>query len=225
MDQESLKKQSAEAALSYVTEDSVIGVGTGSTVKYFIEALASMKGRIAGAVASSVATEKLLKAQGIPVLDLNAAGHIALYVDGADEANHYGYLIKGRGGALTREKIIASVSEKFICIVDQSKIVSILGRDAPVPIEVMPMARSLVGRKIVGLRGNPVYRDNYLTDNGNIIIDAYNLNISQPLELENTLNCLPGVVENGLFAHRPADIVIVATPQGIETIRPVKQPS
>jgi ribose 5-phosphate isomerase A len=218
MDQESLKKQSAEAALTYVQDDAVIGVGTGSTVKYFIDALASVKGRIAGTVASSLATEKQLKALGIPVLDLNAAGRIGLYVDGADEANHYGYLIKGLGGALTREKIIASVSEKFICIIDQSKWVSILGQNAPVPIEVIPMARSLVGRKIVGLQGNPVYRENYLTDNGNIIIDAYNLDLSRPLELENALNCITGVVENGLFAHRPADIILKATPQGIETI-------
>ena len=222
MDQESLKKQSAEAALSYVKDDAIIGVGTGSTVKYFIDALASIKGRIAGTVASSLATEKQLKALGIPVLDLNAAGQVALYVDGADEANQYGYLIKGRGGALTREKIIASVSEKFICIVDQTKWVTILGHNSPVPIEVVPMARSLVGRKIVGLNGNPVYRDNYLTDNGNIIIDAYNLDISRPLELENALNCIPGVVENGLFAHRPADIIIKATPQGIETIKPLR---
>lgn len=220
MDQESLKKQSAEAALSYVREDAVIGVGTGSTVKYFIEALASMKGRIAGTVASSVETEKQLRALGIPVLDLNAAGRIELYVDGADEANHYGYLIKGRGGALTREKIIANVSEKFICIIDESKQVTILGQNAPVPIEVIPMARSLVGRKIVGLKGNPVYRENVITDNGNIIIDAYNLTLSQPLEMENTLNTIPGVVENGLFAHRPADIIILATSKGIETITP-----
>jgi ribose 5-phosphate isomerase A len=212
MDQESLKKQSAEAALSYIHDDAIIGVGTGSTVNYFIDALASIKGRIAGTVASSIATEKQLKALGIPVLDLNAAGRISLYVDGADEANHYGYLIKGRGGALTREKII--------CIIDESKLVEILGRNSPVPLEVLPMARSLVGRKIVGLNGNPVYRDNYLTDNGNIIIDAYNLTISQPLELENKLNCIPGVVENGLFAHRPADVIIVATSSGIETIKP-----
>lgn len=221
MDQESLKKQSAEAALSYVREDAVIGVGTGSTVKYFIEALASMKGRIAGTVASSVDTEKQLRALGIPVLDLNAAGRIELYVDGADEANHYGYLIKGRGGALTREKIIANVSEKFICIIDESKMVTILGQNAPVPIEVIPMARSLVGRKIVGLKGNPVYRENTVTDNGNIIIDAFNLALSQPLEMENTLNSIPGVVENGLFAHRPADLIILATSTGIKTIKPV----
>jgi ribose 5-phosphate isomerase A len=220
MDQNSLKKQSALAALSYVKDDAIIGVGTGSTVNYFIEALASIKGRIAGTVASSMATEKQLRALGIPVLDLNAAGRISLYVDGADEANPYGYLIKGRGGALTREKIIASVSEKFICIVDDSKIVDVLGRQAPVPIEVIPIARSLVGRKIVSLNGNPVYRDNYLTDNGNIIIDVYNLNISEPLELENRLNCITGVVENGLFAHRPADLIIIATPAGIKTIAP-----
>ncbi len=219
MDQESLKKQSAEAALSYVREDTVIGVGTGSTVKYFIEALASMKSRIAGTVASSVDTEKQLRALGIPVLDLNAASQIDLYVDGADEANHFGYLIKGRGGALTREKIIASVSEQFICIVDQTKMVTLLGQNAPLPVEVLPMARSLVGRKIVSLKGNPVYRENYLTDNGNIIIDAYNLPITHPLEMENALNCIPGVVENGLFAHRPADIILLATQQGIETIK------
>ncbi len=220
MDQEALKKQSAEAALQYIHDDTIIGVGTGSTVKYFIEALSKIKGRIAGTVASSVDTEKQLKMLGIPVLDLNAAGRISLYVDGADEANQYGYLIKGRGGALTREKILANVSEKFICIIDESKFVDILGRNSPVPIEAIPMARSLVGRKVVGLSGNPVYRENYLTDNGNIIIDAYNLNISKPLELENSLNCIPGVVENGLFAHRPADIILIAKANGIETIKP-----
>lgn len=220
MDQESLKKQCAEAAIQYVHDDTIIGVGTGSTVKYFIEALGKIKGRIAGTVASSVETEKQLKTLGIPVLDLNAASRISLYVDGADEANQYGYLIKGRGGALTREKILANVSEKFICIIDESKYVDILGRNSPVPIEVIPMARSLVGRKIVGLNGNPVYRENYLTDNGNIVIDAYNLNISKPLELENAVNCIPGVVENGLFAHRPADIILIARANGIETIKP-----
>ncbi len=222
MDQESLKQQSAEAAIQYIQDDSIIGVGTGSTVKYFIEALAKIKGRIAGTVASSVETEKQLRSFGIPVLDLNAASQINLYVDGADEANQYGYLIKGRGGALTREKILANVSEKFVCIIDESKYVDILGRNSPVPIEVIPMARSLVGRKIVGLNGNPVYRENYLTDNGNIVIDAYDLNISKPLELENALNCIPGVVENGLFAHRPADIILIARANAIEAIKPRK---
>lgn len=219
MDQEALKQLSAEAAIQYIQDDTIIGVGTGTTVKYFIEALAKIKGRIAGTVASSIETEKHLKSLGIPVLDLNAAGRISLYVDGADEANHYGYLIKGRGGALTREKIIANVSEKFVCIIDESKYVDILGRNSPVPVETIPMARSLVGRKIVGLNGNPVYRENYLTDNSNIIIDAFNLDISKPLELENALNCIPGVVENGLFAHRPADIILIAKATGIETIK------
>nr|MDQ2994183.1 ribose-5-phosphate isomerase RpiA [Pseudomonadota bacterium] len=182
--------------------------------------LAKIKSRISGTVASSIATEQLLKANGIPVIDLNAAGTIDLYVDGADEANHFGYLIKGRGGALTREKIIATVAQRFICIIDQSKYVTALGNLSPIPLEVLPMARSLVGRKIVSMRGNPVYRENYLTDNGNIIIDVHNLNIDHPLELENTLNTLTGVVENGLFAHRPADLIIIATTDGIQTITP-----
>ena len=220
MDLELLKEQSAAAALKYVEDDSIVGVGTGTTVKYFIEGLAKIKSRISGAVASSIATEQLLKANGIPVIDLNSASHIDLYVDGADEANHFGYLIKGRGGALTREKIIATVAERFICIIDHTKYVSALGNISPIPVEVIPMARSLVGRKIVAMRGNPVYRENYLTDNGNIIIDVHDLNIDHPLELENTLKVITGVVDNGLFAHRPADLIIIASTEGIQTITP-----
>ncbi len=220
MDLELLKEQSAAAALKYVEDDSVVGVGTGTTVKYFIEGLAKIKSRVEGAVASSIATEQLLKAHGIPVIDLNSANRIDIYVDGADEANHFGYLIKGRGGALTREKIIATVAERFICIIDNTKYVTALGNISPIPIEVIPMARSLVGRKIVAMSGNPVYRENYLTDNGNIIIDAHDLNIDHPLELENALKAITGVVENGLFAHRPADLIIIASTEGIQTITP-----
>lgn len=218
MDLELLKEQSAAAALKYVEDDAIVGVGTGSTVKYFIEGLAKIKSRISGAVASSIATEQLLKAHGIPVMDLNSASHVDVYVDGADEANHFGYLIKGRGGALTREKIIATASARFICIIDHSKYVTALGNIAPIPLEVLPMARSLVGRKIVTMRGNPVYRENYLTDNGNIILDVFDLNLDHPLELENTLKCITGVVETGLFAHRSANLIIMATPDGIQTL-------
>lgn len=218
MNSSQLKQEAAQAAIQYVQQDQVVGVGTGSTVQYFIDALAKIKGRLEGTVASSVATEKLLKAQYIPVYDLNAVNNVDIYVDGADQANSHHYLIKGRGGALTREKILATVAKKFVCIIDESKKVDILGGECPVPVEVIPMARGYVAREIVRLGGDPVYRENYVTDNGNIILDVYNLKILDPVVMEQTLNNLTGVVENGLFAKRRADIILVATPRGLETL-------
>jgi ribose 5-phosphate isomerase A len=218
MTQDELKKAAAFAALDYVKPATVLGVGTGSTVNYFIDALAGVKGKIDGAVASSMATAERLKKHGIPVLELNATGHLPLYVDGADEATRHLHLIKGGGGALTREKIVAQASETFVCIIDENKLVDVLGR-FPLPIEVVPMARSLVGRELVKLGGEPVLREGYTTDNGNIIIDVHNLKILNPVEIEERLNQLPGVVTNGLFARRPADILLVATAEGVKTLR------
>jgi len=215
MTQDELKQASAEAAMKYLEPDAIVGVGTGSTVNYFIDLLANFKSNIEAAVASSVATEKLLRERGIPVIDLNSTNRVDIYVDGADEANEFYYLIKGRGGALTREKIVAATANKFVCIIDQTKWVKVLGSNAALPIEVIPMARSFVGREIVKMGANPVYRDGFTTDNGNIIIDAYGLNIMEPLKLEQTLNNIPGVVENGLFAHRPADVLLIASESGV----------
>ncbi len=218
MTQDELKKAAALAALDYIKPGTVLGVGTGSTVNHFIDALTSVKGKIDGAVASSVATAERLKKHGIPVLELNATGDLPLYVDGADEATRHLHLIKGGGGALTREKIVAQASEKFVCIIDESKLVDVLGR-YPLPIEVVPMARSLVGRELVKLGGEPVLRQGYTTDNGNIIIDLHNLKILNPVEIEEKLNQIPGVVTNGLFARRPADVLLVATGAGVKTLR------
>ncbi len=213
------KKRAAEAALAYVEDNAVLGVGTGSTVNYFIEALARIKHRIDGAVSSSEATTRRLKAAGIPVLDLNAAGPLPLYVDGADEANRQLQLVKGGGGALTREKIIAAASELFVCIADQSKLVEVLGA-FPLPVEVIPMARSHVGRELLKRGGQPVLRENLVTDNGNLIIDVYNLRILEPAKLEAELNNIVGIVAVGLFALRPADVLLLGTADGVRTIRP-----
>ncbi|HZX72310.1 MAG TPA: ribose-5-phosphate isomerase RpiA [Rhodanobacter sp.] len=202
------KRQAGEAAIRFVEDGAVIGVGTGSTVAFFIEALADLKSRIEGAVSSSEQSTAQLKKLGIPVLDLNAAGPLTLYVDGADECDPYKRLIKGGGAALTREKIVAAASKKFVCIIDSSKQVDLLGK-FPVPIEVIPMARSLVGREIVKLGGNPVWRDGVVTDNGNWIIDVHGWQIVDPVALEGKLNQLPGIVTVGLFARRPADVVLV----------------
>lgn len=202
------KRRSGDKAAEFVTEGSIVGVGTGSTVAFFIEALARMKDRIEGAVSSSEQSTRLLKAHGIPVLDLNASGPLALYVDGADECDPHNRLIKGGGGALTREKIIAQASTEFICIIDASKQVEVLGK-FPLPIEVIPMARSLVARTIVGLGGQPIWREGTVTDNGNWILDVYNWQITDPVALERELNQIVGVVTVGLFAKRPADRVIV----------------
>jgi ribose 5-phosphate isomerase A len=217
MNQDQLKQLVAQAALAYVPQDVVLGVGTGSTVNFFIDALAQIKHRIEGAVASSIATEQRLKSHHIPVYDLNAVGELDVYIDGADEANSHLYLTKGLGGALTREKILAAASKKFVCMVDQTKKVELLGSKAPIPVEVIPLARSYVAREIVKLGGDPVYREGYKTDNGNIILDVYNLKILDPIALEQTLKNIAGVVENGIFAKRPADVLLTATPQGVQT--------
>ncbi len=211
-----MKKAVAEAALSYIQDDTIIGVGTGSTANYFIDALATVKHRINGAVASSEATADRLKSHGIEVLDLNSVDNISVYVDGADESNKVLHLIKGGGGALTREKIVAAVAERFICIVDESKVVSELG-EFPLPIEVIPMARSYVARELVKLGGDPVYRTGFITDNGNIILDVFGLKISEPVALEKKLNNIVGVVTNGLFAIRHADVLLVGSENGVET--------
>jgi ribose 5-phosphate isomerase A len=221
MDQNELKKQVARAALSYIEplleDDTVIGVGTGSTTNCFIEELARVKGRINGTVSSSDASTERLRQLGIQVFDLNSVDEVSFYVDGADEANRYLQLIKGGGAALTREKIVAAVAREFICIVDESKLVDVLGK-FPLPVEVIPMARSHVARQIVKLGGDPVYREGCVTDNGNHILDVYNLSIVNPRELEEQLNQVTGVVTNGLFAVRPADRLLVATATGVESL-------
>lgn len=215
VEREQQKKAAAIEALAYVSEDSIIGVGTGSTANYFIEELAKIKGRIEGAIPSSKATQAKLEQHHIPIIDLNSVSSIPLYVDGADEINHFLQMIKGGGGALTREKIVASVAKQVICIADETKLVDVLGT-FPLPIEVIPMARSLVGREIVKLGGNPQYREGFITDNGNIILDVYGLSILKPMELEQRINNIPGVVTVGLFAYRPADILLLATSQGVK---------
>jgi len=217
MTQDEKKKQVAEAALAYVEDDSIVGVGTGSTVNFFIECLASIKHRIDGAVSSSDATEALLKQHNIPVLSLNSANDIPVYVDGADEATKYLHLIKGGGGALTREKIVAAASKKFICIIDETKMVDVLGT-FPLPVEVIPMAQSYIAREITKLGGQPILREGFTTDNGNIILDVHNLSILKPVELEQELNQLAGIVTNGLFAQRPADVLLVASDSGVQIL-------
>lgn len=219
MTQDQLKKAAAQAAIPYVQPDTVIGVGTGSTVDFFIAELASIRRRIEGAVASSVATEKRLREYRIPILDLNSTGPLPLYVDGADQATRHRQLVKGGGGALTREKVLASASDKFICILDNTKLVAVLGA-FPVAVEVIPMARSAVARKLVQLGGDPVYRKSFLTDNGNPILDVYNLEILDPARLETDINNIPGVVSCGIFAHRRADLLLVASADGVEEVRP-----
>lgn len=216
--QDELKIQAAKAAISHIKPnldyDSIIGVGTGSTVNFFIDELANIKHLFKAAVSSSDASTALLEAHGITVLDLNDVNELEFYIDGADESNDNLHLIKGGGAALTREKIVAAVARKFICIADASKLVNILG-EFPLPIEVIPMARSYVARKLVGLGGDPVYRQGVLTDNGNHIIDTHNLKITNPMELERTINNITGVVTNGLFAIRPADVLILASKDGV----------
>ncbi len=217
LSQDEMKKQVAEAALEYVEAGMIVGIGTGSTANHFIDGLAKMKGRIDATVASSEASAERLRGHGIEVMELNAAGNIPLYVDGADESNKYLHLIKGGGGALTREKIVAAASEKFICIADESKLVDTLGA-FPLPIEVIPMARSYVARQMVKLGGEPVYRDGFVTDNGNIILDIHNMNIMSPVGLEEQINGIVGVVTNGLFAKRPADVLLLGTQDGVKTL-------
>ena len=219
MNADELKRQAAEAAIEYLPDSGVIGVGTGSTVNFFIDAFAKIKGRFEGAVSSSEASTDRMKKHGIPVLDLNAAGQLDVYVDGADESNRHLHLIKGGGGALTREKIVAAASEKFVCIADESKLVDILGR-FPLPVEVIPMARSYVARELVKLGGSPVWRENFVTDNGNLILDVHDLEIMEPAKLETEINRLAGVVTVGIFAHRPADVLILGSPNGPRVIEP-----
>lgn len=216
--QDQLKQAVAKAAIPYVEEGTIVGVGTGSTANYFIDYLAEMKDDIKGAVASSEATRQRLEHHGIAVYDLNAADEIPVYVDGADESDGNLCLIKGGGGALTREKIIAAVADTFVCIADGSKKVNVLGV-FPLPVEVIPMARSHVAREIVKLGGDPVYREGFVTDNGNIILDIHNMQIAEPNKLETQLNNIVGVVTNGLFAHRSADVLLLGTESGVETIK------
>lgn len=209
--QDQLKRQAAEAALDYIEPNTIVGVGTGSTVNYFIDALATRKHDIEGAVSSSEASTARLKAHGIEVFELNNVADLPVYVDGADEIDEHLRMVKGGGGALTREKIIAAVADKFICIADESKVVGRLG-NFPVPVEVIPMARSYVAREIVKLGGDPVWRQGFVTDNGNVILDIHNFDILDPVQLEQQLNSIVGVVTNGLFANRGANLAIIATP-------------
>jgi len=222
MNQDELKQAVAKAAIDYISprlnSSSIIGVGTGSTANCFIDLLAAIRNDFDGAVASSNATAERLKSHGIPVYELNSTADLEFYVDGADETNGQLELIKGGGGALTREKIVAEVAQTFICIADESKKVDILG-EFPLPLEVLPMARSHVGREIVKLGGDPVYRDGFTTDNGNIIIDVYNLDLSRPIQVEERLNQIVGVVTNGLFARRPADLLLLGTKTGVQTLK------
>ncbi len=213
--QQQLKIEAAKAAIKYIVDDEIIGIGTGSTVNCFIDLLVDHKHRIKAAVSSSVASTEKLKSIGIDVIDLNDAADIPVYIDGADESNHQLELIKGGGAALSREKIIAAVADKFVCIADESKYVETLG-SFPLPIEVLPMARSHVARELVKLGGDPVYRQGVVTDNGNVILDVHNMEITQPKVLEMKINQITGVVTNGLFAERAADHLILATSQGIK---------
>lgn len=213
--QHELKIEAAKAAIKYIVDDEIIGIGTGSTVNCFIDLLVDHKHRIKAAVSSSVASTEKLKSIGIDVIDLNDAAEIPVYIDGADESNHQLELIKGGGAALSREKIIAAVADKFVCIADESKYVETLGA-FPLPIEVLPMARSHVARELVKLGGDPVYRHGVITDNGNVILDVHNMQITQPKVLEMKINQITGVVTNGLFAERAADHLILATSEGIK---------
>lgn len=222
MTQDDLKKAVAVAAVEYILplleEDTIVGVGTGSTANMFIDELAKHKQLFDGTVASSEASAERLKGHGIPVYDLNAVNSIRVYVDGADESNNHLHLIKGGGAALTREKIVAAVSEEFVCIADESKLVKVLG-DFPLPVEVIPMARSYVARELVKLGGDPVYREGVVTDNGNSILDVYNMQIVDPVKLESQINEIVGVVTNGLFAARPANVLLLGTQSGVKTLK------
>ena len=223
MAQNEMKIAVARSAFEYVESildrDTIIGVGTGSTANFFIQELSRISDKIEGTVASSLESDKRLKALGIPVYDLNSVGEVQVYIDGADESNEHLQLVKGGGAALTREKIIAAASKEFICIADESKLVPVLGK-FPLPVEVIPIARSYVGREIVKLGGDPVYRDNCVTDNGNHIIDVFNLDIIEPRKLEERINNITGVVTNGIFAIRPADQLFLAETSGVRVIQP-----
>jgi len=217
MSQEQLKQQAARAALEYVKDDMVVGIGTGSTVNYFIELLATVKGKIQGTVASSKASEERLRLLNIPVYDLNSVNSVDVYIDGADEITQNLHCIKGGGGALTGEKIIAQVAKQFICIADESKLVGVLGA-YPLPVEVIPMARSYLARQLVKMGGEPLYREGFISDYGNMILDVHNLDVMEPAKLEQQLNQLPGAVCNGLFALRKVDTLLLAKSAGLETI-------
>ncbi|HEU0188580.1 MAG TPA: ribose-5-phosphate isomerase RpiA [Gallionella sp.] len=217
MSQDDLKRAVAKAAIAYVPSNSIVGVGTGSTANYFIDELARIKHEIRGAVASSEASATRLKEHGIEVLSLNEAGSLPVYVDGADEITRHLHMIKGGGGALTREKIVAAASKKFICVCDSSKLVDVLGQ-FPLPIEVIPMARSYVARQLVALGGQPRLREGFTTDNGNVILDVLGMKIMDPVELESTLDHISGVVTNGLFARRAADVLLLGTAEGVKTM-------
>ncbi len=217
MNKDDMKRMAAEAALDQVQTGSVIGVGTGSTANWFIDLLAKVKGKIDGTVASSESTAARLRGHGIPVMDLNSAGDLSLYVDGADEITKHMHMIKGGGGALTREKIVAAASKRFICMVDESKLVERLGA-FPLPVEVIPMARSYVARQLVKLGGNPSLRDNFTTDNGNLILDVHHLDILDPVQMETEINQIPGVVTVGIFARRSADLLVMGASNGVKTL-------
>jgi len=223
MNQDELKKAVAQAALEYITpkleRDSVIGVGTGSTTNFFIDLLPSIRDQFSGTVASSEETARRLEKLGIPVLELNDVNELVVYIDGADESNPQLELIKGGGAALTREKVVAAVAREFVCIADERKWVDILGK-FPLPVEVIPMARSYVARQLVQLGGQPVYREGVTTDNGNVILDVYNLSIMEARKLETEINQIAGVVTNGLFAQRPADVLLLSSNEGVRQIRP-----
>ena len=218
MTQDDMKKAAAIKALDYIKADTIVGVGTGSTVNHFIDALATIKDKIIGAVSSSDASTERLKSYGIEVFDLNNVDGIDVYVDGADEINPHMHMIKGGGAALTREKIVAAVAKTFVCIADDSKQVPMLGA-FPLPVEVIPMARSYVARELVKLGGDPAYRQGVITDNGNVIIDVHNLEILDPKALENSINAIVGVVTNGLFANRPANVLIIGSADGTKIIK------
>jgi ribose 5-phosphate isomerase A len=219
--QDELKRAVAREALRYVVDDAWLGVGSGSTANFFIDELAKTKWRIKGAIASSVATAERLKSHGIDVEDLNNVSDIPVYVDGADEVTAGGAMIKGGGGALTREKVVAAVARRFVCIADQSKRVDVLGT-FPLPVEVVPMARSYVARELVKLGGYPAWRMGFTTDNGNVILDVSDLSITDPAALEDRINAIAGVVTVGLFARRGADVILLGTPNGVETIKPAR---
>jgi ribose 5-phosphate isomerase A len=219
MTQDEMKQAVAREAIRHVVTDSWVGVGSGSTANFFIDELAKIKGRIKGAVSSSVKSSERLKGYGIEVEELNNVDNVPVYIDGADEVTQWGAMIKGGGGALTREKIVAAVGRKFVCIVDQSKLVPVLGR-FPLPVEVIPMARSYVARELVRLGGRPAWRMGFTTDNGNVILDVAGLVIEDPVALETTINQIAGVVTVGLFAHRGADVILLGTPTGVQTLTP-----
>jgi ribose 5-phosphate isomerase A len=218
VNQDQLKQLVAREALKHVVEDAVVGVGSGSTVNFFIDQLATIKGRIDGAVAASEASTERLKKHGIRVFDLNSVNELPIYIDGADEVTEHLHMIKGGGGALTREKITAAVAKKFVCICDASKLVPVLGK-FPVPVEVIPMARSYVGREIVKMGGHPRLREGFVTDNGNVVLDCHGLTLLDPPRTESELNQLAGVVTNGIFARRPADVLLLAEASGVKTFK------